>query len=74
MAYQYIQRAVVFAAILSSAVAQEADVIPADITAGFVSGEEIQVSYTQKATDGFKTGTTFEKDGMYSPRLSQSRI
>jgi hypothetical protein len=66
MVYQYLRRAVVFAALLHSTTGQRTNGIPQDMSAGFQSGDEVQVSYTNGATDGFASGTTFEKNGMYS--------
>ena len=66
MAYQYLRRAVVFTALLHSTTGQRTNGVPQDMSAGFRAGDEVQVSYTGGATDGFASGTTFEKDGMYS--------
>jgi hypothetical protein len=74
MAYQYLRRAVVFAALLHSTTGQRTDAIPQDMSAGFQSGDEVQVSYTSGATDGFASGTTFEKNGMYSAIHSKPDI
>ena len=38
--------------------------VPADLSRGFSDSTDIQVSYTNDATNGFKDGTKFAKNGM----------
>lgn len=58
-----LQSSTALAAIISIAAAQKQTIIPDDMKAGFRSGKEVQVSFTNEAVNGFKDGTLFEKDG-----------
>ncbi|KAF2116558.1 hypothetical protein BDV96DRAFT_490826 [Lophiotrema nucula] len=65
MLARYLQHATTVASFLSAALAQ--DSVPSDLRAGFASsGIDVQASYTNDAVDGFKDGTTFEKDAVKS--------
>ena len=64
MGSHYYWSVAILAALASHAAAQGKSIIPQDLQAGFTAGgDEIQVSFTGKAVDGFKDGTVFEKDG-----------
>jgi hypothetical protein len=53
-----------FAALTAFVAAQEETIIPEDFRSGFrPGGDEVQVSFTGEAINGFKDGTVFEKDG-----------
>ncbi|XP_014551448.1 hypothetical protein COCVIDRAFT_112910 [Bipolaris victoriae FI3] len=63
MASRYYWKVVALVAFVSQTAAQGGSVIPQDLQAGFGS-DEVQVSYTNQAINGFKDGTTFEKDAV----------
>jgi hypothetical protein len=69
MLSKYLQRAVFAASVIGIATAQKSDIVPEELQGAFTSGEEVQVSYTGDAVNGFADGTTFEKDGMSSSSL-----
>lgn len=62
MASRYYWKVVALAAFVSQTAAQGGTIIPQDLRGGFGS-DEVQVSYTNQAVNGFQDGTTFEKDG-----------
>ncbi|KAF1851695.1 uncharacterized protein K460DRAFT_270649 [Cucurbitaria berberidis CBS 394.84] len=65
MASRYFRQAAVITALLVVTRAQQSDVVPEDLRAGFKStGKEVQVSYTNEAVNGFEDGTSFEKDAV----------
>lgn len=63
MALRFFEHALAVTTLLSSALAQASDIIPSDLSAGFKK-EEVQVSFSGRAQEGFASGTTFEKDGV----------
>ncbi|KAF3008663.1 hypothetical protein E8E13_008945 [Curvularia kusanoi] len=60
MAFRLLQHTLTAAILASTALAQASNIIPTDLTGGF-SSEEVQVSFSASAVDGFASGTTFEK-------------
>ena len=64
MSSRYYWPVAILAALASQVAAQGRSIIPQDLQAGFTAGgDEVQVSFTGKAVDGFQDGTVFEKDG-----------
>lgn len=63
MAFRYVRHAAFIATLVSTCTAQQSNVVPDDLEAGFKTGTEVQVSYTGQAVNGFRDGTAFEKDG-----------
>lgn len=63
MVLRLLQQTAAVVILLSIVMAQTPDIIPADLTTGF-SSEEVQVSFSAEAVDGFASGTTFEKDAV----------
>lgn len=56
-------RAFLAVSIFNLATAQKS--VPKDLSSAFAdSGVELQVSFTGAATEGFKDGSSFSKDGM----------
>ena len=49
-------------ALAACAAGQKATTVPADLQAGF-SSDQVQVSFTNEAINGFKDGTIFTKNG-----------
>lgn len=49
---------------------QQSNIVPEDLRNGFRGGSvEVQVSYVNRAIDGFRDGTQFEKDGQFFRRV-----
>jgi hypothetical protein len=64
MGSRYYWPIAILAAFVSHTTAQGGSVVPQDLQAGFTAGgDEIQVSFTGEAINGFSDGTVFEKDG-----------
>jgi hypothetical protein len=65
MAFKYMQHTALFAGLLQFAAAQQqSKIVPQDLQSAFSSSDTaLQVSYTNKAVDGFADGTSFSKDG-----------
>lgn len=63
MAFRFFQRTTIITTLLSTATAQTSNIVPSDLSAGF-NDNEVQVSFSAKAVDGFASGTTFEKDAV----------
>ena len=64
MAIRFLKHATFIAAFAAFVAAQDDTIIPEDLRSGFRSGgDEVQVSFTGEAINGFKDGTVFEKDG-----------
>jgi hypothetical protein len=64
MGSRYYWPVAILAAFASHAAAQGQSIIPQDLRAGFTQGgDEVQVSFTGQAVNGFEDGTVFEKDG-----------
>jgi hypothetical protein len=61
---RFLRPTAIMAILLSGAAAQTSNIIPADLQTGF-NAKEVQVSFSNTAVDGFKDGTTFEKDGVH---------
>jgi len=66
MASRYHQKLAFVLALAVCAAGQEASTVPADLQAGF-SSDEVQVSFTDEAINGFKDGTVFTKNGNAVP-------
>ncbi|CAO2651286.1 Nn.00g095830.m01.CDS01 [Neocucurbitaria sp. VM-36] len=65
MTFRYFRHVAFFTTILTVTRAQQSNIVPEDLQGGFKSaGKEVQVSYTNQAVEGFKDGTTFEKDAV----------
>jgi len=63
MAIRFLKYATCIAAFAALVAAQDDTIIPEDLRSGFRSGgDEVQVSFTGEAINGFKDGTVFEKD------------
>jgi hypothetical protein len=67
MAFKYMQHTALFAGLLQFAAAQQqSKIVPSDLQSAFSSSDTaLQVSYTNKAVDGFTDGTSFSKDGKF---------
>lgn len=66
MALRYLRHAAFVATSLRLTLAQQSNIVPEDLRSGFQgSGTEVQVSYTNEAVNGFKDGTSFNKDGKH---------
>lgn len=64
MSSRYYWPVAILTALASHVTAQSRSIIPQDLQTGFTSGgDEVQVSFTGKAVDGFQDGTVFAKDG-----------
>jgi hypothetical protein len=65
MVSKYLRYTALIAVLLHLTTAQQqSKVIPQDLQGGFSSSDTaLQVSYTNKAVDGFSDGTSFSKDG-----------
>jgi hypothetical protein len=64
MVFNHLRHAAIVATLLHHTIAQQSKIVPQDLQGGFVSkGIEMQVSYTNEAVNGFKDGTSFDKDG-----------
>jgi hypothetical protein len=65
MAFRYLRHTALIAILLQCTAAQQkSKVIPQDLQVGFSSSDTaLQVTYTNKAVDGFSDGTSFGKDG-----------
>ena len=64
MVIHYLRHATLIAALLTFTVAQDETIIPDDLQSGFrPDGDEVQVSFTGDAVNGFKDGTVFDKEG-----------
>jgi hypothetical protein len=71
MAFHYLRATAFVATLLHHTIAlpQQSNIVPEDLRGGFVSqGTEVQVSYTGEAVNGFKDGTSFNKDGRFRYR------
>ncbi|CAN9439514.1 unnamed protein product [Alternaria alternata] len=65
MVIHYLRHATLIAALLTFTVAQDETIIPDDLQSGFrPDGDEVQVSFTGDAVNGFKDGTVFEKEAV----------
>ncbi|KAI4606004.1 hypothetical protein J4E83_010270 [Alternaria metachromatica] len=65
MAIRFLKHATLIAAFAAFVAAQDDTIIPEDLRSGFRSGgDEVQVSFTGEAINGFKDGTVFEKDAV----------
>ncbi|KAI4933912.1 uncharacterized protein J4E92_003581 [Alternaria infectoria] len=65
MAIRFLKHATFIAAFAAFVAAQDDTIIPEDLRSGFRSGgDEVQVSFTGEAINGFKDGTVFEKDAV----------
>jgi hypothetical protein len=59
-----LRHAAFVATLLHHTIAQQSKTVPQDLQGGFVSqGIEMQVSYTNEAVNGFRDGTSFDKNG-----------
>jgi hypothetical protein len=64
MVFNYLRHAALAATLLHQTIAQQSNIVPQDLRGGFTSqGIEMQASYTNEAVNGFKDGTTFDKNG-----------
>jgi hypothetical protein len=64
MAIRFFRHTTLITAFAAFVAAQEDTIIPDDLQSGFrPGGDEVQVSFTGEAINGFKDGTVFEKDG-----------
>jgi hypothetical protein len=64
MVIRYLRHATFIAALVAFTAAQDDTIVPDDLRSGFrPDGDEVQVSFTGDAVNGFKDGTVFEKDG-----------
>ncbi|KAB2103749.1 hypothetical protein AG0111_0g8443 [Alternaria gaisen] len=65
MVIHYLRHATLIAALLTFIAAQDETIIPDDLQSGFrPDGDEVQVSFTGDAVNGFKDGTVFEKEAV----------
>ncbi|KAG9185338.1 hypothetical protein G6011_07882 [Alternaria panax] len=65
MVIRYLRHATFIAALIAFTAAQGVTIIPDDLQTGFrPDGDEVQVSFTGDAVNGFKDGTVFEKDAV----------
>jgi len=62
MASRYHQKVTFVLALAAYVAGQKTTTVPADLQAGF-SSDEVQVSFTNEAINGFKDGTIFTKNG-----------
>jgi hypothetical protein len=64
MVILHLRHAIFISALITSTAAQDETIVPDDLQSGFrPGGDEVQVSFTGDAVNGFKDGTVFEKDG-----------
>lgn len=63
MALHLLQLALPLLTLLTTAHAQNPSIIPTDLSTGF-NKKEVQVSFSNKATDGFTSGTSFSRDAV----------
>ncbi|KAJ4994492.1 hypothetical protein SVAN01_00321 [Stagonosporopsis vannaccii] len=63
MALHLLQLTIPLLTLLSTSHAQTPSIIPADLSTGF-NKKEVQVSFSNKATDGFASGTSFPRDAV----------
>ncbi|KAL1792824.1 hypothetical protein ACET3X_009331 [Alternaria dauci] len=65
MVVHYLRHATFIAALIAFTAAQDETIIPDDLQSGFrPDGDEVQVSFTGDAVDGFRDGTVFERDAV----------
>jgi hypothetical protein len=71
MVIHYLQYAALLVASTTFTTAQTSQrptIIPTDLQAGFLAnGDTVQVSFINKAINGFQDGTVFSKDGLHNP-------
>jgi hypothetical protein len=64
MVFHYLRHAALAATLLHQTIAQQSNIVPEDLRGGFTSqGIEMQASYTGEAVNGFRDGTSFDKNG-----------